>query len=245
MQVAYMNEINYIGTIGVIPARGGSKRLPGKNLLSLGGKPLLQWSIEAAVRSDSLDMVVVSSDDDKILAYAASQGVKTISRPAELATDQSSTVDAVLHALSEVEKWGVIPEQVMLLQPTSPLRLCSDISSCIGIMKDRISDSVVSVCAVDHSPLWCNTLPDNLSMSDFLSREVLGKRSQDLPNYYRLNGSIYLAKVSEFKDNKTFFLKNSYAYIMDVERSIDIDTKMDYEFACYLIEKNIISVGGK
>lgn len=222
--------------LAIIPARGGSKRLPRKNVLDLAGKPLIAHSIEAGLKSKYISKVVVSSDDEEILQISEKFGADTIKRPDYLATDTSSTFDAIEHTINSLEKYNYI----VLLQPTSPLRNEKYIDEAIELLIEKNADAIVSVCETEHSPLWCNTLDDTLSISNFLSDEVLGKRSQDLPIFYRLNGAIYICETKKLLENKSFFLKeNIFAYKMERKNSIDIDTKLDFKIAKIIIgDKN-------
>ena len=214
--------------LGIIPARGGSKRLPRKNMLDLCGKPLIAWSIEAGLNSKYIDKVVVSSDDDEILNISSNFGAETIKRPVELASDTATTFDAIKHTIENVEKY----DYIVLLQPTSPLRNAKHIDEAIELLEIKNADAVVSVCEMDHSPLWSNTLPNDGNMRGFLREEILNKRSQDLEKYYRLNGAIYICKTEKLLEEKGFFLKdNIFAYVMDRESSVDIDEEIDFKIA--------------
>ncbi len=220
--------------LGIVPARGGSKRLPRKNMLDLCGKPLIAWSIEAGLNSKYIDKVVVSSDDDEILNISSNFGAETIKRPAELASDTATTFDAIKHTIENVEKY----DYIVLLQPTSPLRNAKHIDEAIELLEIKNADAVVSVCEMDHSPLWSNTLPNDGNMRGFLREEILNKRSQDLEKYYRLNGAIYICKTEKLLENKSFFLKdNIFAYIMDRKSSVDIDEEIDFKMAEVLMEE--------
>ena len=211
-----------------IPARGGSKRLPRKNLLDLCGKPLIAYSIEAALKSKYISKVIVSSDDEEILNIAKEYKADFIKRPDELASDTATTFDALKHTLKNVGKY----DYVVLLQPTSPLRSEKHINEAIELLKEKNADAIISVCEMEHSPLWSNTLDENLDMSNFLKDEVLNKRSQDLPKYYRLNGAIYICKTEKLLENRGFFIKeNIYAYTMDKKYSVDIDEEIDFVIA--------------
>ncbi|WP_141053994.1 acylneuraminate cytidylyltransferase family protein [Aliarcobacter cryaerophilus] len=223
--------------LAIIPARGGSKRLPRKNILDLCGKPLIAWSIKAGLNSKYIDKVVVSSDDDEILNISLNFGAETIKRPVELASDTATTFDAIKHTIDNFEKY----DYIVLLQPTSPLRDAKHIDQAIELLETKKADAVVSVCEVDHSPLWSNTLPKDGNMSNFLKDEILNKRSQDLEKYYRLNGAIYICKTEKLFENKGFFLKdNIFAYKMDRESSVDIDEEMDFKIAEVLIKMSKI-----
>jgi len=220
--------------LAVIPARGGSKRLPRKNILDLNGKPLIVWSIEAGLKSKYIDKVIVSSNDKEILDISQDHGADTIKRPDNLASDTATTFDAIKHTIENVEKY----DYVILLQPTSPLRNEKHIDEAIELLESKNASAVVSVCETDHSPLWSNILDDSLSMKGFLKDEVLNKRSQDLEKYYRLNGAIYICKTEKLLEEKSFFLKeNIYAYVMDRENSIDIDKEIDFKIAEVILNK--------
>lgn len=221
--------------LAIIPARGGSKRLPRKNILDLAGKPLIAWSIEAGLNSKYIDKVIVSSDDAEILDISKQYNAQIIVRPNYLASDTATTFDAIKHTIDNVEQY----DYIVLLQATSPLRNNQHIDEAIELLESKNADAVVSVCEMDHSPLWSNTLDESLSMQGFLKDEVLNKRSQDLEKYFRLNGAIYICKTDELLEEKSFFLKeNIYAYLMDRKSSIDIDEEIDFKIASVLMENN-------
>ena len=220
--------------LAIIPARGGSKRLPRKNILDLNGKPLIAYSIEAGLKSHYIDEVIVSSDDDEILTISKQYGASTIKRPGELATDTATSFDAIAHTVANTKKY----DYVVLLQPTSPLRNEKHIDEAIALLELKNADAIVGVCEMDHSPLWSNTLDESLSLEGFLRDEVLDKRSQDLETYYRINGAIYICKTERLLEEKSFFLKrNIFAYVMDRKYSIDIDEEIDFKFAEILIQE--------
>ena len=214
--------------LAIVPARGGSKRLPKKNILNLKGKPLVEWSIEAGLNSKYIDKVIVTSDDAEILDIVKGTGAEAINRPIELASDTSTTFDAIKHVIDSVEIYNYI----VLLQPTSPLRTEKHIDEAIELLVNKNADSIVSVCETDHSPLWSNTLPSNCSMSNFIKDDIRNKRGQDLEVYYRLNGAIYICKTNKLLDENSFFLKNNtFAYKMGRDVSIDIDSAVDLKIA--------------
>ena len=219
--------------LAIIPARGGSKRLPRKNVLNLNGKPLIVHSIEAGLGSSYIDKVIVSSDDIEILEIAKKFGASNIKRPDVLASDTATTFDTMKHTIEQTEPY----DYVVLLQPTSPLRTSKHINEAIELLEAKNADAVVSVCEVEHSPLWSNTLDGSMSMQGFLKDEVLNKRSQDLEIYYRLNGAIYICKTEKLLEEKSFFLKeNIYAYVMSRESSVDIDEEIDFKLAKIIID---------
>lgn len=225
--------------LAIIPARGGSKRLPRKNLLDLNGKPLVAWSIEAGLNSKYMDKVVVTSDDADILNIAKYYGVLSINRPIELSSDTATTFDAVEHAIENIKYY----DYVVLLQPTSPLRTEWHIDKAIEFLINKEADAIVSVCEMDHSPLWSNTLDETLSMSEFLTKSIKNKRSQDLDSYYRINGAIYICDTKKLLKEKGFFIENGiYAFKMDRETSIDIDNEIDFQLADLILKSKGVSL---
>lgn len=225
--------------LAIIPARGGSKGLPGKNIKKLCGKPLISWTIEQAKSCSDIDRIVVSTDDREIAEVAKTYGAEVpFMRPAELANDTASTIDVILHAINwfkEHEDYQV--EYILLLQPTSPLREVEDIKSAALILKEKNALSVVSVCETDHHPWWSNTLPENGNMKDFIRPEILNKRRQDLPLFYRVNGAIYLAETNYLQEHNEFLGPDTSAYKMPKIRSVDIDTAIDFEMVEFLMTK--------
>jgi CMP-N,N'-diacetyllegionaminic acid synthase len=225
--------------VGIIPARGGSKGLPRKNILLLKGKPLIAWSIEQAKTSKYLDKIIVSTDDVEIAAVARQYGADVpFLRPKELASDSAKTIDVIMHTLNWLETHNEIFDLLVLLQPTSPLRVPDDINSSIELLFSKKAKAVISVCETEHHPYWSNVLPADGSMNDFLRPEIVNSSRQELPTFYRLNGAIYCAFWNYVRNQHGFFGKYTYAYIMPKERSIDIDTKMDFEFAEVLLQKD-------
>jgi N-acylneuraminate cytidylyltransferase/CMP-N,N'-diacetyllegionaminic acid synthase len=224
--------------LAIIPARGGSKRLPNKNILLLAGKPMLLWTVESAMQSKYLDEIILSTDSDDIIKVVENYKIKTIKRPIELASDTAKTVDVVKHVIENIDKKY---DFIVLLQPTSPLRTSNHIDEAIEQLIKLNTDAIISVTEVDHSPLWCNILPESLSMENFISEDIKHKRSQDLPKFYRLNGAIYICKTKKLIEENTFFLKkNVYAYIMDKKSSIDIDEELDFKLAEVILKEKFL-----
>ncbi len=218
--------------LAIIPARGGSKRLPRKNILNIAGKPLIVWTIEAALQSQYIDTVIVTSDDEETLAVARKNGALTIDRPTELAQDTSTSFDAIEHTIRNTSKH----DYIILLQPTSPLRTRKHIDEAIQLINKKNAEAVISVTEIEHSPEWINTLPADESMVCFLKKQVLNKRSQDLGRYYRLNGAIYICKTEKLLETGSFFLEEDiYAYKMPTVSSADIDTELDFKWAEFLL----------
>ena len=222
--------------LAIISARGGSKRLPRKNILDLAEKPLLAWSIDAAKNSRYIDRVILSSDDAEIIKVAQEFGCDVpFIRPKELAEDTTRSIDVVTHALRSLED---VYDYVILLQPTSPLRTSQDIDSAIELCLEKEATSVIGICEMEHSPLWSNTLDESMSMENFLDEKYNNSRSQDLPTYYRINGAFYMSKVKSVLNEETFFVKeNIYGSLMSQEHSVDIDTKLDFIVAKAILKE--------
>lgn len=229
-----------LSILAVIPARGGSKRLPGKNLLPLAGKPLIAWTIEAALSSECFTTVCVSSEDEQVAQVARSYGAQVpFIRDPILASDEAKSIDVVINALDFYANQGQNFEAVVLLQPTSPLRTADDIRQGITFFEEKKAQSVIGVCLSEHSPLWSSPLGAGQSMQGFLPKQFRNARSQDLPNYYRINGAFYMANVVALRAAHGFFLDESiFGFVMEQSHSVDIDTELDLKFAGLLIEGN-------
>lgn len=227
--------------LAIIPARGGSKRLPRKNVLDLAGKPLIAWTIEAALQSKYLQRVVVSTDDAEIAQVAQQYGADVpFMRPAPLARDESSSIDVLMHMLQELENRGEYYRYLMLLQPTSPLRSAAHIDAAIDMLLAKQADALVSVCELDHPAEWSNILPEDLSLDGFFPAQCRGVRSQDLPKRYRINGAIYITDIARFRrENALVYDGNSFAYIMERRDSIDVDDETDFLLAKVLMEQRL------
>ncbi len=228
--------------IAVIPARGGSKRLPGKNLRLLAGRPLIAWTIESALQSGVFDRVVVSTDNAEIAAAAidAGAGVPFI-RPEALSLDHTPTIDVLIHAIRKLG-WnqGTGWSHLACLQPTSPLRTSENIKEAVRLLEEKEADAVISVCKTEHSPLWSNILPESLSLDHFIPRDIQKTPSQQLPVFYRLNGAIYLCRISRMLEEQTLFLKSgAYACVMNRRDSIDIDDQVDFDLAAIYLGQRL------
>lgn len=218
--------------LAIITARSGSKGLKDKNIRLLCGKPLLAYSIEAAIQSGMFAKVFVSTDSEQYAEIARTYGADVpFLRSEEIAGDHASSWDAVSEALRQYEGLGQYFDTVTLLQPTSPLRNADDIIKGYQLFYKKEADYVISVSQTEHSPLWCNTLPDDMSMDQFISKEIYTKPRQELPAYYRINGALYIARVSALGGVSDMYRQGCYAYIMPAERSIDIDTTFDFRLA--------------
>lgn len=218
--------------LAVIPARGGSKGVPKKNIKKLEGKPLIAYTIEAAIDSNIFEKVIVSTDSKEIADVAAFYGAEVpFLRPEEISGDLTSSDDVILHALSYMRQQGHQYDEICKLQATSPLRNSEHLREAYSLFHEKNADFLVSVCECEHSPLWSGVIGEDLRLDNFIPDEVKRSCRQDLPTYYRLNGAIYMGKVEQFYTNKSFLGKNCIAYIMEQKDSIDIDSQLDFKMA--------------
>ena len=225
--------------IAIIPARSGSKGLKDKNIKLLNGKPLLAYSIEAAIKSKCFDVVMVSTDSKKYAEIAKKYGAEVpFLRTKSNSSDTSSSWDVVREVLEKYKELGKEFDTFMLLQPTSPLRTSLDIKKAYKLLKDKKANSIVSVCETDVSPLCCYNLPKNSLLSSVLRFEEENKRRQENNKYYTMNGAIYLSKIKQFIKTNDIYKHKCYAYIMDKNKSIDIDSKEDFMLLEFIV-KNI------
>lgn len=212
--------------LGVITARGGSKGVPRKNLADFRGAPLLQWTIEAAQGCECLDRLILSSDDAEIIALAASLGCEApFVRSPELATDAASSVDVVLDAAERVPGYDV----VVLLQPTSPLRLAADIDGTARAMAAANAPGAVSVFETTHHPWLMFGVGDARTLEAVVERPAgSSSRRQDFPAVYQLNGAVYAVETAWLRRNRVFVRSGeTVAFVMPGSRSLDIDTLED------------------
>lgn len=220
-----------MNNLAIITARSGSKGLPNKNIMSLCGKPLMSYSIEAANKSGLFTEVMVSTDSE-IYADIAMKAGATVPflRSEEQSGDKAGSWDTVKEVLNNYFKMGIKFDTVCLLQPTSPLRREEDIINGYKLFCEKEAEAVTAVCEVDHSPLWCMTLGEDQCLNEFRSKAAINVPRQNLAKYYRINGALYIRKI--VYDKEIVILDHDeYAYIMDRERSIDIDTKLDFVVA--------------
>ena len=219
--------------VAVIPARGGSKGLHRKNLRTLGGLPLIVHTIRAALASEPLDAVVVSTEDEEIAQVAQSAGATVLVRPAELATDSVQNTDVVKHVLNTLESEF---SHIVLLQPTSPLRGHEAIDACIDLLGHDGCRSVLTVTAVEHHPAKTMTIDGAGVVQPFTNWPDMEARRQDLAVLYRQNGAVYALAVADFLRESRFIVSPCKAYVMPASQSIDIDTELDLLMAEKLIE---------
>lgn len=224
--------------LAVIPARSGSKGIKDKNIKMLSGKPLLAYTIEAAKQSGLFDEIFVSTDSEKYAKIAQEWGASVpFLREDQLSTDTASSWDVVKNAIIRFWDMGKEFDTVALLQPTSPLRTADDIIAGYNMMKEKEANIIVAVCEVDHSPLWANILPKDLSFTNFINQDIVNMPRQNLPIYYRINGALYIAKTKYLMSTDNIYADKSYAFIMSKEHSVDIDDEMDFVIAEVLLKK--------
>lgn len=220
--------------VSIIPARGGSKGIPRKNIKLLAGKPLIAYTIEQSVNSKLVSRTIVSTDDDEIAAVSKKYGAEVIKRPAELATDKAASEPTILHVLDTLkEKEGYVPDLVVFLQCTSPLRKKDDIDKAIKKLADEKADSLLSVCQ-SHAFLWKFDNKKGTAVSvnyDYKNRP----RRQDREPEYKENGSIYVTKTELWRKNKNRLGGKIALHVMDVDDSWEIDDAFDF----WLIEQII------
>lgn len=219
-------------SIAIIPARSGSKGLPDKNIKLLHDKPLLAYSIEVAEKSGLFDCIHVSTDSERYEQIAREYGADVpFLRNEELSGDTAGSWDVVRWVLGQYAARGQRFDMVTLLQPTSPLREAEDIKQAYHLFEEKVADAVVSVCEMDHSPLWSNTLPEDGRMDGFLD-QVADTGRQQLPTYYRINGAIYMLRTALLAEGAPgLYREGTYAYVMPKERSVDIDDALDFAIA--------------
>lgn len=224
--------------LAIIPARSGSKGLKDKNIKLLNGKPLLAYTIEAAKKSGLFNEIMVSTDSREYADIAKKWGANVpFLRSDELSNDNASSWDVVKEVIERYRILGTEFDMVALLQPTSPLRTSNDIVEGYKVLKEKAANFVVGVCEMDHSPLWANTLPEDLSMENFIRPEVVKVPRQSIPTYYRINGALYIVKVDYLMRTPDIYGDRSFASIMKKENSIDIDDQMDFTIAEVLISE--------
>lgn len=223
--------------IAIIPARSGSKGLKDKNIKPLNGKPLIAYSIEAAKDSHLFDEIFVSTDSEEYAQIAREWGANVpFLRSKDLSSDTASSWSVVKDALLHYQNNGHLFDTVALLQPTSPLRTAHDIAEGYELMGSKNANAIIGICEMDHSPLWSNTLPEDLSLKEFINNNIVNQPRQQLPTYYRINGALYIAKVDYLTVQQDIYEDACYAYVMNKENSVDIDCELDFTVAETIIK---------
>lgn len=223
--------------LAIIPARAGSKEIKQKNIINLNGKPLIAYSIEEALKSKYIDKVIVSTDGEDIAKVAKIYGAEVpFLRPKHLASDTSKTIYSVIHCIGEMRKVGEEYDYVILLQPTTPLRKVKHIDEAIELIIQKDEDSLVSVSKVKENPVLMRRIDENGHAINLLECSSTIRR-QDFPEFYKVNGSIYINKVNERLNNNTSLNDNKLVYIMDEKYDLDIDYMIDLYVAEFIIDK--------
>ena len=225
----------------LIPARQGSKGLPQKNILSFCGRPLIEYTIKAALESGLFDRVIVSTDSEKIAEIAVAVGAEApFLRPRALGADSSLARDVYLHALNFYEKEWTNPTSFCVLLPTSPLRSSGDIIDAHKIFVKKNAQSVISMSEAQKPPSWCKWInaAGLISTPDFLKNNPEVNR-QEVEKCVIPNGAIYFFNEQFFRQSTSYYGEKTFGYLMPVERSIDIDSAFDFEIAEYLMKKNL------
>jgi CMP-N,N'-diacetyllegionaminic acid synthase len=225
--------------LAVVTARGGSKGLPGKNLRPLAGRPLISWTIDAALGARSIDRTLVSSDSEEILKTARAGGAEApFARPAELSGDDAKQEDAVLHAMDFVEREGGRYDYVMMLAPTNPLRDAEEIDAVAEFLAaHERAKSAMTVVPSRESPLHANVLPPDLSLAGFVDEKLKLKNRQELPRYHRICGSVCIAEWGHFRREGSFLTPDAYAYVTTPRKGVDIDDIIDFKLAEIYIDE--------
>ena len=214
--------------VAVIPARGGSKSIPGKNIRPLGGKPLLAWSIEIAQQVSEIDRIIVSTDDAEIASVGRAHGAEVYARPPHLATDEALVIDALKDLLQTLRAEGETPEWVILLEPTCPLRSADDVRDCLKLVAHGVFDSVATFKDAELNPHRAWRLVDDVP-EVFIDGAVPWLPRQKLPKAYQLNGAVYLFRASLLaQEAKSLLVGKLGAVLMPRERSQDIDDGVDF-----------------
>ena len=219
--------------LALVPARGGSKGLPRKNLRCLNGYPLIQWSIDIALACEEIDSVIVSTDDEQIAAVANAAGAEVpFMRPSNLAEDTSSTIDVIIHALDFLESNKREFEIVLLLEPTSPLREVSDVQNALQDMIDKSATAIVSVCRAEAThPTFMFRTTDQRRLQPFISASPTGIRRQDVEALYYIEGTLYASTVVGLRERRSFYHDDTLAYEVAKWKALEIDDFEDFELA--------------
>lgn len=224
--------------VGLVTARGGSKGVPRKNVLPVGGKPLIAWTVEAALASSHIDRVIVSTDDPEILQVAGQYGAETpFLRPPELAHDKAGHTGVVVHAIRWLREHGDHPTYIMTLQPTSPFRTAADIDAAIELAYKRDAKSVMSVKPATEHPMWAKQINSAGEVQPFIRDELNSAQRQSLPDCYTINGAIYLNRCEDLEREQVMVPTGTLAYVMSPETSVDIDTPWDFHIADLLMRE--------
>ena len=221
--------------LSLIPARGGSKGIPKKNIINLAGKPLIAWSIEASLKSEYITKTIVSTNDKEILDISLEYGAEVINRPDNLSDDNANSESAVLHAINHLKNIDEFFDIIILLQPTSPLRDSMEIDSAFQELFASNASGLISVCKYNNEILKAFTKNEQGYIEGISNNNYPFMRRQDLPETFMSNGAIYIINTNEFIKNNSFYTKKTIPFIMSSDKSIDIDEYKDLEEAVKLL----------
>lgn len=228
---------NYYKYLAIIPARKGSKRIFNKNLKILVGKPLIYYTIQAALKSKKISKIIVSTDSKKIAKYTSSLGIEIpFLRPKKLATDKSPVINTILHVLKKLKNKGITVNNIVLLQPTSPFRTNKHIDESIRLYEEKKADTLISVKDLKEHPYWAWGINKNQHLKPFFPKKYMSMERYKLSKAFIENGAIFITKRSNLKLN-SIYGKRIIPYIMDEDASIDIDTVNDWLYAEYLLKR--------
>jgi CMP-N,N'-diacetyllegionaminic acid synthase len=224
--------------IALIPARGGSKGILDKNIKEILGKPLIAYTIECALASKEIERVICSTDSEAIANIAVKYGAEVpFMRPARLASDNAQAIDTYIYTIEKLAEMGAQYNEMVVLLPTSPLRLSLDIDNAIALFREKNADSVISYVPMQHPPTWARTINANMTPENYFETGSNIENRQELEPAYMCNGSIYIFKFALLKELRVYETEKTFAYIMPPERSIDIDEEYDIKLAEYFLKK--------
>ncbi len=226
--------------LAIIPARGGSKGVPRKNIKDLCGKPLIAWTIEETLKSKYIDRIIVSTEDKEIAEISEEYDAEVpFMRPKKLSEDGTSGIEPLLHCINWLKNnQNYYPDYICTLQCTSPFRKSKHIDEALEQLFKQDADSIIGVCRSEANPYWMKRI-ENGKLIDFIASSKLYSRRQDLPIIYRLNGALYIGKTDILLKNRNWYTNNTLPYVMPSEDSIDIDTALDFKFAEWIMKEKL------
>lgn len=225
--------------IAIIPARGGSKGLPGKNIKPLNGLPMIGYAIREAQKSEYISDIIVSTDSPDIANVAEELGASVpFLRPEELAGDTSSAIDVYIYTIERLNvDFGYNIENFTVLQPTSPLRTTEDIDGTLGTFFDQQAESVISVTEAAHPPVWAKKIDEKGILRNYFPEYASNQNRQEINIAYMPNGAVFVFNYPKLKTEYGYYFEKTYPFIMPAERSVDVDTLLDFEFAEFLMKR--------
>lgn len=219
----------------LVPAKAASTRLKRKNMQLLGNRPLLQWAIDSAIQSDLDADIIVSTEDQEVAKYVESVGIEALIRPAKLAVDPAGVVDVALHVLEDLNAKGRNYKTLMILLPTCPFRSAKDVQDAHQLFVSKKAQFLMSVSEYGHTPFAAMGLNAEGNLEPYFP-EFIGRKSQQMPKAYRANGAIHVLDVEAFQREKSYYAQPLLGYLMPADRSVDIDTIEDLQYAEFLLE---------